>query len=45
MGTVVEHLEGGSVLVEFSDEAGEAYAILPLRFEQVIVLHRKTNAA
>jgi hypothetical protein len=48
IGTVVEHLERDgehSVLVEFSDEHGWAYAIIPLKASQLIVLHRKTEAA
>jgi Domain of unknown function (DUF4926) len=48
MGTVVEYLdrEGDqALLVEFSDDAGEPYAMVPVRPEQLIVLHRNTQAA
>ena len=48
IGTVVEHLERDSeqaLLVEFSDEQGRTYAIIDLRPDQLVVLHRKTEAA
>ena len=48
IGTVVEHLQRDqdcALLVEFSDESGEMYAMAALRPEQLIVLHRKTEAA
>jgi Domain of unknown function (DUF4926) len=48
IGTVVEHLERDgehALLVEFSDEHGEAYAFATVRPDQLIVLHRKTEAA
>jgi hypothetical protein len=48
IGTVVEHLERDgeiALLVEFSDENGEAYAFATVRPDQLIVLHRKTEAA
>ena len=48
LGTVVEHLEHAGehvLLVEFSDEAGETYAIVELRPGQLMVLHRNTEAA
>jgi hypothetical protein len=48
IGTVVEHLHrdgDDALLVEFSDEQGEAYAIAPVRPDQLIALHRKTEAA
>ena len=44
---MVEHVERASdraLLVEFSDEQGQAYAMLPLRPEQLLVLHRNTEA-
>jgi hypothetical protein len=45
VGTVVmEHNEGAAYEVEFSDDQGRAYAILPLRPEQLLVLHYKTAA-
>ncbi len=39
VGTVVEILAEGVFEVEFSDEHGEPYAMLPLRQEQVMRLH------
>jgi hypothetical protein len=48
IGTVVEHLERGGdrpLLVEFSDEQGRTYAMVPLRPEMLLVLHRNTEAA
>ena len=49
MGTVVEFLRKGSeeaLLVEFSDEDGQTYAMTDLKPEQIIVLHRRqTDAA
>ncbi len=48
IGTVVECLDRdgeAAVLVEFSDEHGETYALIDLRPEQLMVLHRKTEAA
>ena len=46
-GTVVEHLSDGvkeAVFVEFADDEGEAYAIVPLFADQVIVLHSRRAA-
>jgi hypothetical protein len=48
IGTVVEHLERDgerALLVEFSDEQGRTYAMVPLRPDQLLVLHRDTEAA
>jgi hypothetical protein len=48
MGTVVEYLRCGNeeaVLVEFSDEDGQAYAMANVRPEQLIVLHRRETEA
>jgi hypothetical protein len=48
IGTVLERLERDgeqALLVEFSDEQGEAYAIAVVRPDQLIALHRKTEAA
>jgi hypothetical protein len=48
IGTVVEHLERDgdrALLVEFSDKQGKTYAMVPLRPEQLLVLHRDTEAA
>jgi Domain of unknown function (DUF4926) len=48
IGTVVEYLERDderALLVEFSDEQGRTYAMVEVRADQLIVLHRKTEAA
>jgi hypothetical protein len=48
MGTVVEYLERDgetALLVEFSDEDGETIATLPLGQDQLIVLHKNSEAA
>ena len=48
IGTVVEHLESEgelAELVEFADSDGQAYAIVPLRAEDLLVLHRRHRAA
>lgn len=48
MGTVVEYLCSGSenaLLVEFSDEDGQAYAMVEVRPEQLVVLHRRETEA
>ena len=48
IGTVVEHLERDgeqALLVEFSDEQGRTYAIIDLNPDQLVALHRKTEAA
>jgi hypothetical protein len=48
MGTVVEELERdgeAALLVEFSNEDGETIAMLPLRPDQVIALHKNSEAA
>ena len=48
IGTVVEYLEREgehALLVEFFDEHGQTYAMAELRPDQLIVLHRKTEAA
>ncbi|HEX4294684.1 MAG TPA: DUF4926 domain-containing protein [Rhizomicrobium sp.] len=39
VGTVVEDLDGGAVLVEFSDDQGRAYGIVPCLRAELIVLH------
>lgn len=48
IGTVVEYLERPgeqALLVEFSDEQGRTYAMVELSPDQVIVLHRRIEAA
>jgi len=44
VGTVVETLGGGDVLVEFSDDDGRAYAIVPCRSSNLLVLHYAPEA-
>lgn len=39
VGTVVEVLAPDVFEVEFSDDEGQTYAMLPLRTEQLLVLH------
>jgi Domain of unknown function (DUF4926) len=39
VGTVVELLGPGVFEVEFSDDEGRSYATLPLRADQLLVLH------
>jgi hypothetical protein len=48
IGTVVENLERDgkrALLVEFSDEQGQTYAMVPVRPQQLLVLHGDTEAA
>ena len=48
IGTVVEYLDQGkeeALLVEFSDDQGSTYAMVDLKPDQLIVLHRKIEAA
>ena len=48
IGTVVEFLERGgeeALLVEFSAETGETYAMADLKPDQLLALHRKIEAA
>lgn len=48
IGTVVEYLPSErepALLVEFSDEQGQTYAMAAVPPRQVIVLHRSTHAA
>jgi hypothetical protein len=48
IGTVIEHLESDgdtAELVEFADADGQAYAIVPLESQQLLVLHRRHRAA
>ena len=39
VGTVVESLDDETVLVEFSDDDGRAYAVAPCRASELLVLH------
>ncbi|HXG80058.1 MAG TPA: DUF4926 domain-containing protein [Methyloceanibacter sp.] len=45
VGTVVERLDETNVLVEFSDDEGRAYALLPCSRDQLLVLHYLPEAA
>jgi hypothetical protein len=45
VGTVVERLDERNVLVEFSDDQGRAYAIVPLPVAELLVLHYVPRAA
>jgi len=48
IGTVVELLGDGedkAVLVEFSNDRGETYALADLKPEQLLTLHRRNRAA
>jgi hypothetical protein len=46
VGTVVDRWKDGVFEVEFSDDAGEAYAFAALRDDQLLLLHhRKRDAA
>jgi len=49
MGTVVEFLrddqDAEALLVEFSDQDGQAYAMAQVRAEQLVVLHRQRTEA
>jgi hypothetical protein len=39
VGTVVEAYDPGTFEVEFTDNEGKAYAMLPLKSSQLLVLH------
>jgi hypothetical protein len=41
VGTVVENLAPGVFEVEFSDNEGRAYAMCPVRSNQIMVLHHE----
>jgi len=45
VGTVVETLQNDAVLVEFSDDAGRPYAIVPCAASDLLVLHYHPQAA
>jgi hypothetical protein len=45
VGTVVESLGGDNVLVEFSDDDGRAYAVVPCRGSNLLVLHYAPEVA
>jgi hypothetical protein len=39
VGTVVEQLDNQTLLVEFSDDTGRAYAVAPCSRKELLVLH------
>jgi len=45
VGTVVEMLAPAVYEVEFSDDEGRTYAMLPLRRDQIMLLHFNSEAA
>jgi len=45
VGTVVEQLDGNTLLVEFSDDQGQAYAIATCPRVDLLVLHYVPEAA
>jgi hypothetical protein len=45
VGTVVEGLDDNTVLVEFSDEEGQAYAIVPCPRANLLTLHYQPEQA
>lgn len=45
VGTVVEELDASTVLVEFSDDDGRAYAVEPYPRAELLVLHYVPEAA
>jgi Domain of unknown function (DUF4926) len=45
VGTVVESLDEKTALVEFSDDDGRAFAVVPCPRDQLLVLHYVPEAA
>ena len=45
VGTVVENLDEKTMLVEFSDDHGRAYAVVPCQRTELLVLHYVPVAA
>lgn len=45
VGTVVESLDALTVLVEFADDQGHAYAVVPCERSDLLVLHYLPQAA
>lgn len=45
VGTVVEILDKNTLLVEFSDDEGRAYAITPVKSSEVLRLHYEPETA
>ncbi len=45
VGTIVDQLDDKTLLVEFSDDQGRAYAVAPCRQADLLVLHYVPEAA
>ncbi len=45
VGTIVEQLDDKTLLVEFSDDQGRAYAVVPCPRAELLVLHYVPEAA
>jgi len=45
VGTVLEQLDDKTLLVEFSDDQGRAYAVAPCSLDDLLVLHYVPEAA
>jgi hypothetical protein len=45
VGTIVDQLDDKTLLVEFSDDQGRAYAVAPCRRDDLLVLHYVPEAA
>jgi hypothetical protein len=45
VGTIVEPLDDNIALVEFSDDQGRSYAVVPCALSELIVLHYVPQAA
>jgi Domain of unknown function (DUF4926) len=45
VGTIVEQLDDQTLLVEFNDDEGRAYAVVPCEPEKLLVLHYVPQAA
>lgn len=45
VGTIVEQLDPDTALVEFSDDQGRAFAVVPCLRETLLVLHYAPEAA
>lgn len=45
VGTIVEHLDERTVLVDFSDDDGVTYAVAPCLIKNLLLLHYAREAA
>ena len=45
VGTIVERLDERTALVEFSDDKGKAYAVMPCSMSDLMVLHYAPETA